>query len=284
MISPMLITFLELPAYDAVGIALASDVLASAVSAYTYGKNRNLDIRNVLAASNPAGYRLHRLSSGRSPRRIQPAGRRLQQMFQFIICFIAGLGAGLGTGFAGMSAAAVISPMLITFLELPAYDAVGIALASDVLASAIQPAGRPLTAVLPAAPPHSLRSGTPARHRTASGSRPAPPPPEHFARVDAAARKSGHTALISAGWDPGMFSLNRLYAGAILPEGKDYTFWGRGVSQGHSDAVRAQATSTLEVNSGFESSFSRYSITCRFSFSQPVTPLRITKPPCGMPP
>ena len=62
--------------------------------------------------------------------------------------------------------------------------------------------------------------------------------PEHFARVDAAARKSGHTALISAGWDPGMFSLNRLYAGAILPEGKDYTFWGRGVSQGHSDAVR----------------------------------------------
>ncbi len=61
----------------------------------------------------------------------------MKQMFQFIICFIAGLGAGLGTGFAGMSAAAVISPMLITFLELPAYDAVGIALASDVLASAV---------------------------------------------------------------------------------------------------------------------------------------------------
>ncbi|MDE7298477.1 MAG: sulfite exporter TauE/SafE family protein, partial [Lachnospiraceae bacterium] len=58
-------------------------------------------------------------------------------MFKFLICFIAGLGAGLGTGFAGMSAAAVISPMLITFLELPAYDAVGIALASDVLASAV---------------------------------------------------------------------------------------------------------------------------------------------------
>ncbi|MBD5507357.1 MAG: sulfite exporter TauE/SafE family protein [Lachnospiraceae bacterium] len=58
-------------------------------------------------------------------------------MFQFIICFIAGIGAGLGTGFAGMSAAAVISPMLITFLGLPAYEAVGIALASDVLASAI---------------------------------------------------------------------------------------------------------------------------------------------------
>lgn len=58
-------------------------------------------------------------------------------MFKFIICFIAGIGAGLGTGFAGMSAAAVISPMLITFLELPAYEAVGIALASDVLASAI---------------------------------------------------------------------------------------------------------------------------------------------------
>ena len=58
-------------------------------------------------------------------------------MFQFFICFIAGIGAGLGTGFAGMSAAAVISPMLITFLGLPAYEAVGIALASDVLASAI---------------------------------------------------------------------------------------------------------------------------------------------------
>ena len=58
-------------------------------------------------------------------------------MFRFMICFIAGLGAGLGTGFAGMSAAAVISPMLITFLGLPAYEAVGIALASDVLASAV---------------------------------------------------------------------------------------------------------------------------------------------------
>lgn len=58
-------------------------------------------------------------------------------MYKFIICFIAGIGAGLGTGFAGMSAAAVISPMLITFLGLPAYEAVGIALASDVLASAI---------------------------------------------------------------------------------------------------------------------------------------------------
>ncbi len=58
-------------------------------------------------------------------------------LFQFFICFLAGLGAGLGTGFAGMSAAAVISPMLITFLHLPAYEAVGIALASDVLASAV---------------------------------------------------------------------------------------------------------------------------------------------------
>ena len=62
--------------------------------------------------------------------------------------------------------------------------------------------------------------------------------PEHFARVDAAAKAGGHTALISGGWDPGMFSVNRLYASAILPEGQDYTFWGRGVSQGHSDAIR----------------------------------------------
>lgn len=62
--------------------------------------------------------------------------------------------------------------------------------------------------------------------------------PEHFANVDAAAKKGGRTAIISVGWDPGMFSLNRMYANAILPEGKDYTFWGRGVSQGHSDAVR----------------------------------------------
>ena len=62
--------------------------------------------------------------------------------------------------------------------------------------------------------------------------------PEHFAAVDAAAKEAGKTALISVGWDPGMFSLNRMYANAILPEGKDYTFWGRGVSQGHSDAIR----------------------------------------------
>ena len=62
--------------------------------------------------------------------------------------------------------------------------------------------------------------------------------PAHFDRVQAAAAASGHTALISAGWDPGMFSLNRLYASAVLPQGKDYTFWGRGVSQGHSDAIR----------------------------------------------
>ncbi len=62
--------------------------------------------------------------------------------------------------------------------------------------------------------------------------------PEHFENVDRAAKKGGHTAMISVGWDPGMFSLNRLYAGAILPEGKDYTFWGKGVSQGHSDAIR----------------------------------------------
>ncbi|MBO4890344.1 MAG: diaminopimelate dehydrogenase [Lachnospiraceae bacterium] len=62
--------------------------------------------------------------------------------------------------------------------------------------------------------------------------------PEHFANVDKAAKESGHTALISAGWDPGMFSLNRLYANCILPEGNDYTFWDKGVSQGHSDAIR----------------------------------------------
>ena len=62
--------------------------------------------------------------------------------------------------------------------------------------------------------------------------------PEHFENVDKAARESGKVALISVGWDPGMFSLNRLLGGAILPCGKDYTFWGRGVSQGHSDAIR----------------------------------------------
>ena len=62
--------------------------------------------------------------------------------------------------------------------------------------------------------------------------------PEHFANVDTAARSGGHTAMISVGWDPGMFSLNRLYAGAVLPDGRDYTFWGKGVSQGHSDAIR----------------------------------------------
>ena len=62
--------------------------------------------------------------------------------------------------------------------------------------------------------------------------------PEHFANVDASAKEAGKVAVISAGWDPGMFSLNRMYASAILPEGRDYTFWGRGVSQGHSDAIR----------------------------------------------
>ncbi len=62
--------------------------------------------------------------------------------------------------------------------------------------------------------------------------------PEHFDNVNNAAASSNHTALISGGWDPGMFSINRLYASAILPDGKDYTFWGKGVSQGHSDAIR----------------------------------------------
>ena len=62
--------------------------------------------------------------------------------------------------------------------------------------------------------------------------------PEHFAAVDAAAKAGGNVAVISVGWDPGLFSLSRAYASAILPNGKDYTFWGRGVSQGHSDAIR----------------------------------------------
>lgn len=62
--------------------------------------------------------------------------------------------------------------------------------------------------------------------------------PEHFERVDKAAKEGNKVAMISVGWDPGMFSLNRLYAQAILPDGKDYTFWGKGVSQGHSDAIR----------------------------------------------
>ena len=62
--------------------------------------------------------------------------------------------------------------------------------------------------------------------------------PEHFANVDASAKEGGHVAFISVGWDPGMFSLQRLIGNCILPNGKDYTFWGRGVSQGHSDAIR----------------------------------------------
>ena len=62
--------------------------------------------------------------------------------------------------------------------------------------------------------------------------------PEHYAAVDKAAKESGHLAIISVGWDPGLFSLARAYSNAILPQGKDYTFWGKGVSQGHSDAIR----------------------------------------------
>lgn len=62
--------------------------------------------------------------------------------------------------------------------------------------------------------------------------------PQHFAAVDAAASQSGKLAIISVGWDPGMFSVNRLYASSILPQGQYYTFWGKGVSQGHSDAIR----------------------------------------------
>jgi diaminopimelate dehydrogenase len=62
--------------------------------------------------------------------------------------------------------------------------------------------------------------------------------PEHHAAVDAAARRGGHTAVVAAGWDPGMFSLARVYGEAILPAGATYTFWGPGLSQGHSDAIR----------------------------------------------
>ena len=62
--------------------------------------------------------------------------------------------------------------------------------------------------------------------------------PKHFERVDKAAKDNGNLAMISGGWDPGLFSINRLYASAVLPNGTDYTFWGRGVSQGHSDAIR----------------------------------------------
>ena len=62
--------------------------------------------------------------------------------------------------------------------------------------------------------------------------------PEHFENVNKSATEGGKLGIISCGWDPGMFSLNRLYASCILPEGKDYTFWGKGVSQGHSDAIR----------------------------------------------
>ena len=62
--------------------------------------------------------------------------------------------------------------------------------------------------------------------------------PEHFDNVDKSAKENNKTGIISVGWDPGLFSLNRMYANAILPEGKDYTFWGKGVSQGHSDAIR----------------------------------------------
>ncbi len=62
--------------------------------------------------------------------------------------------------------------------------------------------------------------------------------PVHFEKVNSAALETGHTALIAAGWDPGLFSVARLYASAALPDGNDYTFWGRGISQGHSDAIR----------------------------------------------
>ncbi|MBP3391257.1 MAG: diaminopimelate dehydrogenase [Clostridia bacterium] len=62
--------------------------------------------------------------------------------------------------------------------------------------------------------------------------------PEHFERVDGVCKANQHVGIISVGWDPGLFSLNRMFGQAVLPEGKDYTFWGKGVSQGHSDAIR----------------------------------------------
>ena len=83
--------------------------------------------------------------------------------------------------------------------------------------------------------------------------------PKHFANVDSVAKKSGKTAMISVGWDPGMFSINRIYSEAVLPNGKTYTFWGKGVSQGHSDAIRrvegvADAKQyTIPVESALES-------------------------------
>lgn len=82
--------------------------------------------------------------------------------------------------------------------------------------------------------------------------------PEHFANVDKAAKAAGNIGFISVGWDPGMFSLNRLYANAILTNGSDYTFWGKGVSQGHSDAIRRikgvknAKQYTVPVNSALE--------------------------------
>ena len=78
--------------------------------------------------------------------------------------------------------------------------------------------------------------------------------PEHFANVDKAAREGGHVAMISVGWDPGMFSLNRLISGAILPDGEDYTFWGKGVSQGHRrvDGVLDGKQYTIPVQSALD--------------------------------
>ncbi len=123
--------------------------------------------------------------------------------------------------------------------------------------------------------------------------------PEHFENVDRAAKKGGHTAMISVGWDPGMFSLNRLYTGAILPEGKDYTFWGKGVSQGHSDAIRRiegvvdakQYTIPVEaaleaVRSGSEPSLStreKHTRECFVVAEEGADLARIEKEICEMP-
>ena len=116
--------------------------------------------------------------------------------------------------------------------------------------------------------------------------------PEHFANVDKAAKEAGKIGIISVGWDPGLFSLNRMYANAILTNGKDYTFWGKGVSQGHSDAVRRiegvldarQYTIPVDaalkaVKNGENPTLTTRQKHTRECFVVPVCPVLITHPP-----